>query len=289
MRCFEEFNKYLLEIGRSPHTAKSYREAVEGFARFLEETTGEPFDPRKILLVDVKAYKGYLLSVLKRSPKTVNQRLAALRAFFEFLVGKGVLKKNPAEGVPDVKIQKTTAPRSLTKNELYRLRRKVHAGGNKRDIAIFELLANTGVRVGELCALELDDVEISERKGSITVRQGKGGKFRTVPLNKDARSALRDYLEARPASASRKVFLGERGPLTPSGVFRILKKYALQAGLPDVSPHTLRHTFAKRLLDAGEDLVEVARLLGHANINTTAVYTQPTEEDMQRAVEKLSL
>lgn len=104
MRYLNEFSEYLLESGSSPRTAKSYREAVEGFARFLEESTGEPFDPKKTLLVDVKTYKSHLLSVQKRSPQTVNHRLAALKRFCEFLVSKGVLKDSPAEGVPDVKV-----------------------------------------------------------------------------------------------------------------------------------------------------------------------------------------
>jgi len=287
-----EFEGELLRQGRSKHTVRCYLQAVKGFKRFVEEATGEEFDPERVVPLDVREYKNRLVAVEKRTPATVNARLAALATYFEFLKAKGVVKNNPAKEVEKVKSQEPLAPKTLEKNELYRLRRKVHAAGSPRDIAIFEVLYNTGIRVGELCALELDDVEISERKGQLTVRRGKGGRFRVVPLNKAAREALKSYLEVRPATdlktpEGRILFQGERGPLTPSGVYQIIKKYAVQAGLPEVSPHTLRHQFGKELIDKGEDITRVAHLLGHASLNSTKIYTQPTEKDLLEAVEKI--
>jgi site-specific recombinase XerD len=135
-------------------------------------------------------------------------------------------------------------PRSLSEKDFFRLRRSFYKGNNERDIAIFEVLANTGIRVSELCSLKLSDVQISERKGKLIVRCGKGQKYREVPLNSDARKALNEYLKSRADENDERLSLGERGPLTPLGVFRIIKKYARDAGV-EVSPYQVRHTFAR--------------------------------------------
>jgi integrase/recombinase XerC len=149
------------------------------------------------------------------------------------------------------------------------------------------VLLNTGLRASELCGLKLSDLELSERRGRLHVR-GKGDKARTVPLNAGVREALREWLSVRPAAADDRLFIGRRGPLTPSGVWRIVTKLARRAGLEDVHPHALRHTFATRLLrEAGADLVTVAELLGHESVNTTARYTRPSEKDLQAALERL--
>lgn len=133
----------------------------------------------------------------------------------------------------------------------------------------------------------MDDIEISERKGKLIVRSGKGGKSREIKLNTEARKALKDYLDYRAMDKVENVFIGERGPLKPSGVYRMLRKYAQQAGL-HVTPHMMRHTFAYRLLRVSHDLVMVQKMLGHANINTTAIYTQPQDEDEERSLENLN-
>ncbi len=150
-------------------------------------------------------------------------------------------------------------------------------------------LRHTGLRVGELCALRLGDVDLSERKGRVTVRSGKGQKYRVIPLNADVRRALAQYLAVRPRVADDHLFVSQRGgtALSTHGVEQLVATYARQAGLEDVTPHTLRHTFGKGLLDAGVDLPTVAALLGHENLNTTAVYTHPSARDLERAVEKL--
>ena len=109
------------------------------------------------------------------------------------------------------------------------------------------------------------------------MREGKGGRYREVPLNAEARRALRAYLEVRPTVPAAALFIGERGPLTAGGVYRIVRRYAERAGLERMGPHVLRHTFATRYLAANPgDLVGLARLLGHESLNTVAVYTQPT-------------
>ena len=151
------------------------------------------------------------------------------------------------------------------------------------------LLLNTGLRVGELLALQLEDLTLSERKGSLYVREGKGGKSRSVPLNTVARKALRDYLATRPEGQGGAIFLGRQGPIGERTVQRLLKKYIRQAGLnaAQVNAHTLRHTFCKNLVDAGVPLERVAMLLGYANLNPLRVYTTPDESDLPQDVERI--
>jgi site-specific recombinase XerD len=160
-------------------------------------------------------------------------------------------------------------------------------GDGKRNLAVIQTLRHTGIRVGELVALALEDLTITERAGQLTVRSGKGGKFRQVPLNAEARRALREYLDVRPTVVTDRVFVGQRGPLSENAVRRIVDKYARRAGLEDVTPHALRHSFGRHALAAGVDLVTVATLLGHEDLKTTAIYTRPSQADLVRAVDRL--
>jgi site-specific recombinase XerD len=128
--------------------------------------------------------------------------------------------------------------------------------------------------VGELCNLTLEDIKLGERSGELVVRSGKGSKYRVVPLNADVRKTLRAYLEDRAKTGTSALFVGLRGNgLTPQGVEKIVDKYAYKARLEGVTPHTLRHSFAKQTLDSGVNLVAVAALLGHQRLETTAIYT----------------
>lgn len=285
-----ELGDFLAELERretSPSTQRGYAADLRVFARWFEGSTGEAFAAAAVTCSDVRDYKAHLLTVEKRRPATVNRHLAALRAFARWAREANLVDETPALEVKGVKAVRP-APRGLEKREADRLVRTVERGGSKRDLAIVQVLRHTGIRVGELCSLCLGDVDAGERKGLLTVRQGKGAKFREVPLNADARRALRDYLAVRPAAVDDRLFRGQRGgDLRPRGVQTLLAKYARLAQLEDVTPHTLRHTFAKAVLDAGENLVNVAALLGHEDLNTTAIYTKPTRADLERAVAKI--
>ena len=122
----------------------------------------------------------------------------------------------------------------------------------------------------------------------LTVRSGKGGKFRSVPLNAEVRAAVKDYLAVRPETDEDHLFIGQRGAgLKPRMVEYLISTYARLAGLEGVSPHTLRHSFCKHSLEAGANLVEVSRLAGHQRLDTTAIYTTPSFKDLEQAVAKL--
>jgi site-specific recombinase XerD len=279
---------------RSPHTRAAYESDLQHFARWFLVSNGEEFSAAGVTPTDVRGYRSHLQAVQGRKPATINRRLAALRTFYRWAMGTGLVAGDPTRAVETVRTT-TTAPRSLPRADLNRLTREAQRdaqaarGDGKRNLAVIQTLRYTGIRVGELVVLVREDLVITERGGQLTVRSGKGGKFRQVPLNAEARRALREYLDVRPAAATDRVFVGQRGPLTENAVRRIVDKYARRAGLEDVTPHTLRHSFGRHALDAGVDLVTVATLLGHEDLKTTAIYTRPSQEDLVWAVDRLEV
>lgn len=282
-----EFEYELARQEKSPGTIKEYVRDILSFQSYLNNTLGEQNGLTDVTDVDIREYKSYLTNVKKLKPNTVNRKLASLDKLYDFLLRKKSVKANPLEGIKHIKSERMP-PDIITVQQFHALRRCVHRWGSKRDIAIFELLANTGVRVSELTNLTMEDIQIFDRKGTLTVRKGKGAKYREIPLNNDARQTLKAYLDTRGPSGTDLVFLGQRGPLNRNAVFKIIKKYALKVNLGEVSPHTLRHYFATYLLrQAGVDIVTVQNLLGHETLETTAIYTKPNKQDLISAVEKI--
>ncbi len=281
------FAKELKRQGKSESTITHYLSDLALYARWVEQTYGEPFRIEEMTLSDVRAYLAYLRTVRKLKPASINRKLAALKALGRWAVATGTLVQDPTRDVKGVR-QQRHGPRALSAQEFRRMVRKAEQTGRLRDVAILETLGRTGLRVSELTALELDDVELKERSGLLTVRLGKGARFRQVPLPCEVRRAMREYLEIRPASDSQAFFLSQRGgALTPSAVWRVVGKYANLAGV-ECSPHTLRHTYATLYLRKNPgDLVGLARLLGHESIETVAIYTQPTLKDLAQRVEGL--
>jgi site-specific recombinase XerD len=282
--------RFLQDLERqetSPRTRNAYRLDLLHFAGWFARTVGETFSPEAVTPTDVREYRGHLMNVEHRQPATVNRRLAALRRFFQWAKATGLAKELPTDDVKGV-ASAPRAPHWLDKRDVDRLIRTVERHGNTRDLAIVLTLRHTGIRVSELSSLMLGDVEISERKGALTVRSGKGSKFRVLPLNVDARQAITAYLKVRPTVSADHLFIGQRGQgISSRAVELLVTKYGRLAGLEDVTPHTLRHSFGKHALDAGADLVSVSALLGHQRLETTAIYTTPSQRDLERVVEKL--
>lgn len=281
----EQFTDELLRKGASVNTISTYRQSVEQFINWYTQTTGVKFD-NKISSFDCRAYKAYLCTVRKQRPASVNTKMTALQQFANFLYAAGLQE--------EIKVEKQRAVtnysvKALNKPALYRCRRWIHHNGTKRDIAIFELILNTGIRESELSALELDDMEITERKGSITIRNGKGGKYRQIPLNRDARQALQEYIKVRPMSPLSSVFLGQRGPLQRHAVYKIIRDIGRRGGGTELSPHLLRHTCFTIMAKNGADLPTIADIAGHSDVRVTAKYYIATsQEDRERAVNCLS-
>ncbi len=182
-------------------------------------------------------------------------------------------------------------PKGLPDRDLRKLLRAAKVSGSARDYAIIEILAGTGLRVGELLSLRVGDLELHERSGSVTVRQGKGGNFRAIPLTLDVRKALEGYLAgyANAVDPDAPLWAGLHGELSHrSSVLRILARVAQHAGIDAPGPHVLRHTFATRYLAANpDDLRGLAALLGHSSLNTVMIYTEPGLERLAERMERL--
>ena len=285
----EDWLAHLAETGKSERTTISYRRALALFVRWSEQSYGQPFDPPAIIPRDAVDWKSYQLTIEKARPSTINQRLTALSRFFKWAVARGAVRADPTADVSGVDSD-PRHPKALDNAQLRRLLRAVNKGGTLRDMALFELMVGTGLRVSEVLALQREDVALNDRSGEVIVRAGKGGKQRSVPLTASVRRAVRAYLEDLPEmKPTDPLWQGQRGALTsPSGIFRLLKKYARQAGLAEslVSPHILRHTFASRYLAANPgDLRGLAAILGHSSLDTVMIYTEPTTQDLATRME----
>lgn len=282
-----DYQEYLEQAGKSANTIKAYLHDVTSFTKWLEETTGEAFAPQAVDQREIVEYRGFLLQ-RGRKPATVNRRLTAIRRFFLWAKRVGRAGDSPFDILENVHVkeQKAVAPRWLSHKEQLALLRAVRRGEKARDLAVIQTLLGTGLRISEVAALKVTDVEISDRSGWVRVRQGKGMKARSVPLNRQVRKALQAYLDARQEEDEERLFLGQRGPLSEWGIHAMVKKYAYQAQLEGATAHTLRHSFGKNLVDAGTPLDQVATLLGHESLDTTRIYTQPSERDLERAVRR---
>lgn len=273
--------------GKSNNTISTYTRNAQLFIDWLEGVTAEQFNG-KINALDIAEYTRYLSDNLKQSLNSIKAKLTAVQKFAEYLTNSGYMlavkveqKKGTTE--PNVEV--------LEKNELYKFLRYVINSENLLNIAVIQTILNTGIRESELCALELSDLEITERKGTATIRSGKGNKYRVVPLNKNARNALTNYIEyARPATDSEKVFIGQRGALTRNGVYKIVSRLGKKAIGKKVFPHMLRHQcFTAMAKNPDVDLKTISSIAGHSSTElTTRYYINSSAAEKQNAVEALS-
>jgi integrase/recombinase XerC len=262
----DEFIRHLeTERGASPHTVRAYRKDLEIFFESASED---------IQLSDIR---GFVASEINRglNKSTASRRLAALRSFLKYLHSVGYIKNNPAKLVQSPKLPQKL-PRFLSVDEIFDLVEKPEGIGflPVRDKAILELLYSSGLRVAELAALDLKDVNM--KQGSVKAK-GKGKKERIVPVGKKAIEALNSYMVERLLlkRSDPAFFLNRSGSrLTDRSIRRIVHKYSKALALSGkVSPHTLRHTFATHLLQSGADLRVIQELLGHSSLSTTQKYT----------------
>lgn len=278
-------DEYLATRDCSRHTAKAIRCDLMKFSRWFESANGERFDPKRVTIRDVADFREHLSRVRRQAVSTTNRALVSIRRVLEHLVARGDLSSNPAEAVKEIK-RMPTVPKGLSTAEVRKVTREVELRRDARTAAVLNLMLFGGLRVSDVVGLDLDDVVIGERSGQVICRHGKGNKQRIVPLPLEARRTLAQYLEYRPPSDSQVIFIGERGPLTEDGVRAICAKYSACSGVT-FTPHTLRHTFAHRFLDNGGDLASLAQILGHENLNTTAIYTKRTQDELARMSENL--
>lgn len=299
----DDFEKSMLDRDCSPATMKGYRSDVVQFMAFQEKVTGEKFLLSEVTPTDIRAYRQYLITEKHYKASTVNRRLAALSAYMSWGKQAKLIEVDPSEHIRGVQ-QVPGGPQYLDKKEQYSLQRAIEKDlqisrlrypkrwvSRQRDNSLVIFLLHTGLRLNEALALRVNDIDINERKGKVIIRQGKGGKQRIVPMNMDARNAINDWLAARPKVDSEYLWIAvendQEGSLSGRSVQRVIRRIGQDAGIMRLTPHILRHTFGKNLVDSGVGLEKVAALLGHSSLNTTRIYIVPNQQDLEKAVEKL--
>lgn len=294
----EDIDSFLIyltvEKGFSDNTVAAYRNDLSRLASFAEEEANKQGVAPSWANFSRQGMLSYLLDLNQRSyaPTTRARKVAAARSFFKFLVAEGIIEEDPTKNVKSPAVGRAL-PKPISVSQVRALLEqptKRSTPDAKRDAAMLQLLYASGMRVSELVSLNLEDVNTVD--GDVRCF-GKGHKERIVPIHKQAVQAIDEYVEeARPrlvrSDKERALFLNRRGDrLTRQGFWQILKEYAKSAGLEgEVTPHTLRHSFATHMLSGGADLRAVQELLGHANISTTQVYTHLTTEHIRRAYEQ---
>ncbi len=275
------FELYLKSKEFSDNTVGCYIRDSKSFIEWYTNRTDCGFD--KLIELDAIEYKKQLLNNNK-SVVTANRKIASVNALCKWLYEIGI---NPIEiNIKAVKNRDARQYKGLEEKGLRKLRAEIHRNRNPLHICIVEVLLGTGLRVSELCGLRLQDIEISERKGSLRVI-GKGNINRTLPLNKDVRKAIKDYLAIRPASDNDFLLIGQRGALKRNAINLILKKYGQRVAV-EVTPHRIRHTLGYRLVKSKNTAITtIQQILGHDSIMTTNLYTVTTEQDKVDALEAL--
>jgi integrase/recombinase XerC len=278
------FLRTLQGANKSPSTITAYRTDLAQFARFLAETNCTVAAPADITRADVSEFLGHLAD-RRLSGVTRARKLAALREWFRYLEGEGFVAKNPTVGVDTPKKERgsRTALRSDEYTKLLSL-----AGANPRDYAILQVFLQTGVRVGELCALTRDDVDLEQRLLRVI---GKGQKARAIELEKRGIQAIKSYLAVRPEGLHDELFLNYQGqPLSERGVRKMVAKYLKASGITKkISPHSLRHTFATYKAERGVSPYVLREWLGHARLDTTQIYVHMARSNTKKAMEATSL
>jgi integrase/recombinase XerD len=291
----DSFLTYLtVEKGFSENTIDAYRNDLYQLANFVEDEAAKGGSPASWASFNRQGMLSYLLNLKERNyaATTVARKIAAARSFFDFMVAEGNIKDNPSQNIDSPKVGRSL-PKPISISQVRRLLEqpaKLSTPEAKRDKAMLELLYASGMRVSELVSLNVRDIDLT---GGFVRCFGKGHKERLIPIYRQAALTVEEYIkESRPrltrSDTEPALFVNARGErLTRQGLWQLLKGYAKSAELDaEITPHTLRHSFATHMLSGGADLRSVQELLGHANISTTQIYTHLTTDHIRRTYEK---
>jgi integrase/recombinase XerC len=284
--CSQAFLRTLEGRNVSPETIRAYTTSLTQFLAHLAETYPAGIQADEVQPEDIEEY---LVALARRGRSGVTRanRLAAIRELFRFLARRGVIRASPASDISTPKRERRGRV-WLRPDEYTKLLSA--AGGSPRDFCILQLLLQTGVRVGELCALDVEDVDLTGKL--LRVRSGKGQQARDIPLEKKAIRALKSWLQLRGvAPLTAALFTNRYGQrLSDRSVRELLTTYREAAGITKkVSPHSLRHTFASYKAKAGVPLPMLQDMLGHAKLSTTQIYTHVDRLDAHKVMEGTSL
>ena len=280
-----EYLSYLqVEKGLSKNSFESYQRDLAKLTNWSEKNNLE------IVQLSRQDLREFLIDLAteKLSPTSVNRLISAMRGFYKFLMFDRHITKNPAE---DIQSQQTTSylPKFLNQNEIEQLLAIPDVSGEigLRDRAILETMYACGLRVSEVCDLQISDVELD---AGILTCKGKGNKTRKVPMGKSAVEWLKSYLVLRRKKENieiQNLFVSMYGrPISRQEVFQFVKEYGTKIGRDDISPHTLRHSFATHLVQNEADIRSVQQMLGHSDISTTQIYTHITDQQLRKTYER---
>lgn len=280
MSYIKGFEHYLKAKDKSINTVSCYIRDTKAFIKWYEGRTDAGIE--SVIELDLIEYKKHLQSS-SEAVITINRKLASINSFIKYMNQEGIINEAISVGVIKDKDKKQF--KGIEDRELWKLRNEIHRSGNQMHICIIEILLQTGIRVSELVNIKLNDIKVSERKGSLQVI-GKGNAKRTLPLNKDARKAIEKYLEVRQYDRSEYLFIGQRGAIKRNAVNLILNKYGERVQIK-VTPHMARHTLGYHLVKKQVEITTIQQILGHESIVTTNLYTRTPEKDMVEALEGL--
>lgn len=282
------FERFLSVNDFAPTSVRAFKQDFGKFCAWFEAANQERYDDARVTPRDIADFRRHLRENKRQAVNTVNRCLVTLRRYFGFLAETGVTESNPCSGIKELR-RVVGAPKALERAKVRKLLREATVRHDHRGLAILSILLYCGLRVGELAALELADIDLSERSGSLRIRDGKGSKERIVPIPAEARKAIERYLTMRPPIDSKRLFVGKGDqPLGTDGIRYLVKKYGIAAGL-DLHPHQLRHTMATEYLNSTEnDLVGLAQLLGHESIQTTSRYTRRSLERLAECSQRMA-
>lgn len=302
-----QFADWLRNDDKGDKTITTYVSVLSKFIQWYEHTEGTRFSPNDVTPIVIQEYRSFLQNVQGQKPASINKALAALKTFFGWAVEARYIDSNPTLKVKMKRVQQTHATKWLTEPEQIRLMYSLDTQKNEfkeaRDKAIILTMLQAGLRVEEVSNLRVPDVDL--RNENVTVVNGKGGKYRTVPMTKDVKKALKRWLTYRQSSTkdahhdSDFLFVSERsGHMTTRGIAYLVDGYLDRCGLlqrtsdgtkmdGQHSCHSLRHTFCKNLIDVGWPIQNVARVAGHDSIQTTMRYVEPSQGELRSAMAKL--
>jgi len=263
----QSFREHLLADKKSKYTVKAYCHLVRGFLEWISKR------PENISPEDLEMYRRYLSIEKAYSKNSLYLSTMAIHAFFRFLQSSTAdTMRPPKRGQP--------IPKYLTEGEMAAMIKA--AESDSEDLAILLTLGYSGLRVGELCALNVEDIDFSD--GVINVKSGKGDKGRIALLEEKSIASLRHYLDTRKATSGPLFLSSHRQRINERTIQRLVKKYAEKASInKNVTPHVLRHTFATTLLKKGADIRIIQQLLGHASVATTQIYTHVDDRALRDA------
>ena len=288
------YSQYLAKLGRSPITIKNYLSNLTLFSRWSKETVEvKRVDFTRVTEIDLLSYRSHLQYDKRHKTATINQHVAALRSFFIFLHSRGIISSSVIADFKPLSKPYIRAPSVPKRAQVLKLFRMIDTYNDrgKRDFAILQLFVQCGLRLSDVANIEISDIDITQRKGTLRIVGGKGNHEREVHLNKTARHALSAYLLVRPSPPdTKKLFISQLNrPLSKRSIYHLTKKYLSAASMGNLSPHDLRHLFATNLYNRHKDILLVKEALGHKTLESTLRYSHKTSDEIAAALEDSDL